>query len=103
VTRQLQDALRDSDTAARMGGDEFVVVCPNVATEDELLEVRDRLHRCLTTSIEVDGTIVQVGASIGAALGHGDDAARDLLRAADEAMYRVKLAGRANVAPPTTV
>jgi diguanylate cyclase (GGDEF)-like protein/PAS domain S-box-containing protein len=103
VTRQLQDALRDSDTAARMGGDEFVVVCPNVATQDELLEVRDRLHRCLTTSIEVDGTIVQVGASIGAALGHGDDAARDLLRAADEAMYRVKLAGRANVAPPTTV
>jgi diguanylate cyclase (GGDEF)-like protein/PAS domain S-box-containing protein len=101
VTRQLQEALREGDTAARLGGDEFVVVCPNLATNEELLTIRDRVQRHLTTSVELDHVTIAIGASIGAALGSGAAAARDLLRAADEDMYRVKLAGRAAVTSPT--
>jgi GGDEF domain-containing protein len=47
----------------------------------------------------VEDVVIAVAASVGAVLGTGDDRARDLLRAADEEMYRVKVASRA-VGPP---
>jgi diguanylate cyclase (GGDEF)-like protein/PAS domain S-box-containing protein len=100
VTRQLQAALREGDTAARLGGDEFVVVCPDVSTPHELDVIRARMQDHVTTSVELDGTTIAIGASIGAVLGTGADAARELLRAADDDMYRVKLAGRATTTPP---
>jgi diguanylate cyclase (GGDEF)-like protein len=90
VSRRLQEQLRASDTAARFGGDEFVVLLEGHARADAV-EPAHRVLEALRCPILVDGREMVVGASIGIAdneAGRADP--RDILAAADQAMYAAK-------------
>jgi diguanylate cyclase (GGDEF)-like protein/PAS domain S-box-containing protein len=91
---RLQDFVRQSDTVARVGPDEFVVVCTQESGPEELSLVARRMIAQLTQAITVDGTQVRLGASLGVASfpDDGQDAA-ELLRQAEAAMRSAKEAG----------
>jgi diguanylate cyclase (GGDEF)-like protein/PAS domain S-box-containing protein len=93
---RLQTALRANDTLARFGADEFVVVCEDLDDPEEALAVADRLLEAAAQPCVLAGHAVRQTASIGIALSHGaEDADADaLLRDADLAMHRAKLAGK---------
>jgi diguanylate cyclase (GGDEF)-like protein len=94
---RLVEVLRDGDTVARIGGDEFAVVLPD-APLIGIHETARRLHRAIETPVEHDGVLLGVGASIGIAVApqHGRTVAA-LLRHADSAMYQAKRAGLGHV------
>ncbi|MDQ3537194.1 MAG: EAL domain-containing protein [Actinomycetota bacterium] len=94
VARRLQEQLRDADTVARMGGDEFALVLPELSVIDDAEHVAGKLLAALTGLIDLNGVTVQLSASVGIAAYplHGDDAAA-LFRRADVAMYRAKRLG----------
>jgi len=91
---RLQHAVRPADTVARIGGDEFVVVCEH-ADEAGALALADRLEAAIGAPVNSDGTEHRLSASIGVAIGHDD--ADTLIREADAAVYRAKAAGGARV------
>jgi len=96
VAERIRALLRPSDTAARMGGDEFAVLVEDIVGEAEAVYVAERLLAALAAPFVVRGTEVVVGASIGIVLvTPGSGAELDaLLMNADAAMYAAKSAGR---------
>lgn len=92
---RLEACVRDTDTVARQGGDEFVVVLPNVLEERDAGVVAEKIISRLREPFDLGGNIVHIGVSIGVALypGHGENS-EDLVRHADLAMYQAKVAGR---------
>ncbi|MGH8687368.1 MAG: diguanylate cyclase domain-containing protein [Burkholderiales bacterium] len=94
AARRLAACVRKADTLARQGGDEFVVVIPELAPQADGRIVADKILRALEMPLEADGAALRIGASVGISL-YPDDA-RDgeaLLRNADAAMYRAKQSG----------
>lgn len=89
VARGLVDATRRSDTVCRLGGDEFVVLCHPIDGEGGLRDVVDRLQ-AVRPLVEVAGSTVEVGSSIGAVLVDPDEDLDTALRRAVAAMYRRK-------------
>jgi diguanylate cyclase (GGDEF)-like protein/PAS domain S-box-containing protein len=95
VSARFRAALRPTDVVGRFGGDEFVVVCDDVADERVALAVADRLRGALVTPFVVDGRQHVLTASIGIAQTTDPDIAADaLIRDADVAMYQAKSRGR---------
>ncbi|SFH01421.1 PAS domain S-box-containing protein/diguanylate cyclase (GGDEF) domain-containing protein [Methylobacterium gossipiicola] len=95
VAKRLLSELRASDTLARIGGDEFVVVLSPVPSPAHVSEVTGRLIAGLARPFHLDLQIVTIGASAGIALYPQDGrTVESLLRAADTALYRVKDEGR---------
>ena len=94
IADRLREIIRDDDLAARVGGDEFVVLCEGLTDADALAGLAERLIGSIQRPIDVAGEQVQVGISIGVAVAQagGLDADR-LLIAADQAMYRAKATG----------
>lgn len=92
IADRLRAATRATDTVARFAGDEFVVVCPQVASAEEFAVFVDRLSRIVHTPDASDATPAWARLSIGAALLEDGETAGDVLRRADAAMYRVKSA-----------
>ena len=91
----LRQGLRESDTLARMGGDEFILLAERLqAPEDAAVVARKALGQ-LDRPFTIQGHTLSVGASVGIALypDHGDDVAT-LIKYADAAMYRAKETGR---------
>lgn len=89
--------LRQSDTAARFGGDEFLVLCEQMRSPDDAMGLAKRLGEILSRSFDIGpGAIpVTVTVSIGVAVAVGpEDGADELIRRADQAVYRAKDAGR---------
>lgn len=111
VARRLRDGVRASDTAARVGGDEFVVLLTPLPSPIDSRNVCERLLRAILEPITLrNGATVQVGSSIGVAHYPQDGvSAEDLLSRADEAMFESKRAGRcrirflAGAAPPLEI
>ena len=98
VAERLRHCLRASDTAARFGGDEFVVLL-HATSADSATVVAGRIIDAISAPIIAGGREVFVGASIGiAASDWGTVSADELLRNADVAMYRAKRAGRGQYA-----
>jgi diguanylate cyclase (GGDEF)-like protein/PAS domain S-box-containing protein len=94
VAQRLRAAVRAEDTIARLGGDEFALLLVD-AEQSSALQVAEAVRSALINPIEVGGLILDIGASIGIALGpqHGQENGT-LLRRADLAMYAAKRAGR---------
>ncbi|RBW51226.1 GGDEF domain-containing protein [Marinobacter sp. F3R11] len=99
VAHRLQLEARESDCVARMGGDEFVVVTESVVSEASVLEIGQRLREAITQPVTLpSGDSVWIGASVGICAGLRDgESGCDLIRRADEAMYRVKRARKNDV------
>ena len=96
IAPRLSEALRPSDTVARFGGDEFVVLCEEVTDGRDALQVAGRLQEALSRPFPIDGEEHFLSASIGVALANGRYATpEDAMRDADAAMYRAKEKGRA--------
>ena len=83
--------LRDSDTVARMGGDEFVILLPNVTDMARAVQVAERVLKAIQEPLDIDGHRVEVGASLGIAMypQHGKDE-MELITHSDTAMYEAK-------------
>ena len=91
IARILSGAVRDSDTVARWGGDEFVILFEKVRDEADAASLVSRVSEEVRVTRAIRGRETVVTASIGVAFSprHGRTA-ESLLRCADEAMYRVK-------------
>lgn len=91
VARRLQKRLRSSDTLARLGGDEFCVLLERPADRECIESVANDFICCLRDSFCIAGGECNIGATIGISI-FPEDAhnAEDLVRKADEAMYKVK-------------
>jgi diguanylate cyclase (GGDEF)-like protein len=95
VAERLRDLVRETDTIARMGGDEFVIVQAPIAEPADATSLAQRIIRLMSEPFDIDGHQVVIGASIGIAVGPGDGLSPDkLLRNADLALYRAKGDGR---------
>jgi diguanylate cyclase (GGDEF)-like protein len=95
VTARLADALRPMDTVARLAGDEFVIVCEDVAGLWYAEQIAERVIEIVSTPVLLEGRSVVVTVSIGIAMGRTGMTPEELLREADTALYRAKNAGRA--------
>jgi diguanylate cyclase (GGDEF)-like protein/PAS domain S-box-containing protein len=91
---RLKQALRSSDTVARFGGDEFVILLEDIAGEHEAVEMAERIASVFARPFVLAGQEHFVTTSIGIALAEGGELAEDLVRNADAAMYRAKDRGR---------
>jgi len=91
VANRLQSVVREIDTVARIGGDEFVVILSEIDTADHINIVVAKIRNRLSDPFEYQGNMLQVGASIGISV-FPDDAvdSQQLLAIADAAMYREK-------------
>jgi diguanylate cyclase (GGDEF)-like protein len=92
VSRRILENVRHTDFAARIGGDEFVVILPGVSEQKEASRVADLLASAIEQAVSFNGRDLRVGASFGISIYPDDGAQTDaLLKKADERMYRAKL------------
>jgi diguanylate cyclase (GGDEF)-like protein len=91
---RLRGLVRPSDTVARFGGDEFMVLCDDVASEADAVAVAERIAARLAEPFEIDGHDLEVGASIGIAVAANRARPPEaVVRDADQAMYVAKRRG----------
>ena len=96
VARRLTGAVRGADLTARFGGDEFALLCTDVAGEEEALAIARRVNEVLAPPVPVGTAEFHVSASVGIAVAaRGSRGGEALLRDADAAMYSAKERGRA--------
>ena len=100
VARRMTACVRASDTVARIGGDEFVVLLPEVNNAQAALSVAEHIRHTLSQVFEIEADAMaplrlEISSSVGVALmpDHADTIG-DCMRVADEAMYRAKRSGR---------
>lgn len=95
VATRLKAALRESDTAARIGGDEFILLVENILELDGIVKVIDKIMITLTQGYEIKRQVVYSSPSIGISVYPDDsDTAQELIGQADIAMYQAKEKGR---------
>ena len=95
VADRLRGLVRETDTIARMGGDEFVIVQAPISDPADATSLAQRVIEVIGEPFDIDGHQAMIGASIGIAVGPNDGLRPDrLLRNADLALYRAKGDGR---------
>lgn len=95
IAKRLEEVVRDTDTVARIGGDEFIAIIANASDHEGVRGIAEEMIRVVGRPISMDGVTIHVGASIGIALypDHGDDYGR-LKALSDNAMYCAKRGGK---------
>ncbi|OEY71141.1 diguanylate cyclase [Rheinheimera salexigens] len=98
MAKRLQALVRQSDTVARVGGDEFIFILNNPQGTSDVTEVANRIISSINQPITILGNEFQIGVSIGIAMypEHGDSSL-ELIRNADTAMYIAKSSGKNKV------
>lgn len=95
VAKRLGRVIGKIDTAARLGGDEFAVVQPSIASREEALALAMQLVEAIREPYRIEGHSLSMSASVGVAVGPPDgDAADNLLKNAEMALYCAKAEGR---------
>jgi diguanylate cyclase (GGDEF)-like protein len=97
AAQRLTECVRASDTVARQGGDEFIIIIADVAAEDFVAAIAGKIKEAISRPVTLKGSEITVTCSIGISIfpKDGDDA-RTLINYADVAMYRAKEMGRNN-------
>jgi diguanylate cyclase (GGDEF)-like protein len=97
LSQRLMSCLRDGDTVARVGGDEFVFVMPNVESAEHTKVVAQKILDVMAQAIHVDGCEIMLSGSVGIAIFPLDGEGKErLLKNADAAMYKAKERGKNN-------
>jgi diguanylate cyclase (GGDEF)-like protein/PAS domain S-box-containing protein len=98
AANRMQGCVRESDTVARIGGDEFVVLLASLKHDQDAHEVGEKIRHALNQPFKISGNTLNISSSIGIAIypAHGDDE-KELVKHADLAMYYAKENGRNNV------
>ena len=95
VAHRLLSSVRESDTVARVGGDEFLLIADDIHISQDASRIAGKIIDVVSRPININGNQAAVGASIGIALYPSDGEDMDeLIKKADEAMYRIKKAGK---------
>ncbi len=95
VSSRLSTCVRAEDTVARMGGDEFTILLPDLADREGAIKVAEKILEAVRYPLSVDGMELYITTSVGIAMFPEDGAdAEELLKSADSAMYGAKDAGR---------
>ena len=94
IADRLQHTVRPTDTLSRFGGDEFAMLCPDIADRHGAAIIARRIHTTLATGVNTEQGAVSLTASIGIVFGDHTTSGSALLRDADTAMYEAKAAGR---------
>jgi len=95
VAERLRSCMREIDTISRIGGDEFLIIAPEIHIPQNASQIAEKVIHLLSQPIIYKGNPAVVGASIGIALYPNDSEDNDqLIKLADEAMYRIKKAGK---------
>lgn len=95
VAKRIADGLRKSDSAARIGGDEFVVLLLSVDSDENAMIVAEKVRLMLNEPFEIEGLSLEISATIGVSLypSHSEKE-QELMKLADIAMYYAKADGR---------
>ena len=102
AAERLRDAARKGDTAGRVGGDEFIVICPRVRSSAQAIKVAERVAAATTAVIDVGTAVVELRTSVGVAWTAEALDADAFLAQADSAMYQSKRTARKGVTLFTT-
>ncbi len=95
LTKRIRNILREYDTLARVGGDEFVLVLCSLDRKNECYDILERLLATIRLPFDIKDQIVTVSASVGVTLYPDDESeVGDLIRHADQAMYKAKQSGK---------
>ena len=98
ASQRMKLCIRDEDSLARMGGDEFTILIPNLSPEDEIVnlpKVVNRIREQLSTPFEIFKNIIHISGSVGISIYPRDgSSAEELLISADHAMYYAKESGK---------
>jgi diguanylate cyclase (GGDEF)-like protein/PAS domain S-box-containing protein len=97
IAHRVRAALRPSDTAGRLAGDEFTVLIDEIDDDEDALEVAARIVGAVAVPVAVAGQSIMLSVSVGLAFGDGTTSAADLLRDADTAMSEAKSSRRGSV------
>ena len=102
VADRIAASIREADTACRYGGDEFVIMIPSLAHSGVATAIAEKVQNCFAEPYVIDDFQIRIAASIGLALypDHGQ-ACEDLLKYADDSLYRAK--SRSSKASITTL
>jgi diguanylate cyclase (GGDEF)-like protein/PAS domain S-box-containing protein len=95
VSRRIREAIRNSDTVARVGGDEFILVLDEIDSDEDVAQVANKIIITLSEPFNLNGQLCHVGGSVGISMFPGDaNDPLELVKQADEAMYLAKQSGK---------
>ena len=93
AANQIRTSLRNSDFFGRLGGDEFLVICPRVVSATQAVEIARRISTALTTSVDIGSDTLELRASVGVVWTMEALDTDTLIARADHAMYESKRLG----------
>ncbi len=97
VAKRIKTVIRESDTAARIGGDEFILLLRNAKEREDAARVALEIVTKISEPFLINGQVVKIGASIGIAFSPSDGASpEEILKNADQSMYEIKRQGKNN-------